>query len=100
MKVIAVSGSLRFKEQIMHETERMELQGNCMLSVIYPTSSDKDAYTDEEVAMLGAMHRKRIELADALFVVNVGGYIGEGTRSEIEYAKKLNKEIIYLEKEN
>ena len=36
-------------------------------------------------------------MADAIYVINVGGYIGESTRSEIEYAKKHGKEILYLE---
>ena len=47
--------------------------------------------------MLEKMHKEKINLSDAIFVVNVDGYIGESTKSEIEYAKEHNKEIIYLE---
>lgn len=43
------------------------------------------------------MHKQRIDMSDGIFVVNVGGYIGSSTKGEIEYAKKHNKEIIYLE---
>ena len=43
------------------------------------------------------MHKAKIDLADAIFVINVDGYIGESTKNEIEYAKKHNKEIFYLE---
>lgn len=43
------------------------------------------------------MHRTKIDLSDAIFVVNIGGYIGESVKSEIEYAKEKGKEIIYLE---
>ena len=47
--------------------------------------------------MLGKMHKEKIKISDAIFVVNVNGYIGESTKSEIEYAKSQNKEILYLE---
>ena len=95
MKIIAVCGSLRFMKEMMEITEKMELQGNCMLSPIYPTNPDKDAYTDEEVLMLDKMHKEKIKLSDAILVVNVNNYIGSSTKSEIEFAKSLNKEIIY-----
>ena len=48
--------------------------------------------------MLDDMHRAKIDLADEIFVINVGGYIGSSTKSEIEYAKHTNKVISYLEK--
>lgn len=95
MKIITVCGSLKFKNQIMQITEQMELQGNCMLSIIYPTNPDKDAYTDAEVEILDAMHKEKIKLSDAILVVDVDHYIGSSTKSEIEYAKSLGKEIIY-----
>lgn len=95
MKIITVCGSLKFKDEIIKITEKMSLQGNCMLSIIYPTNSDKDAYTVEEKAILGKMHKERIKISDAVLVVNVDNYIGSSTKSEIEFAKALNKEIIY-----
>ena len=95
MKIITVCGSLKFKDEIMQITEKMALQGNCMLSIVYPTKKDKDAYTDEEKEILGKMHKERIKISDAILVVNVDNYIGSSTISEIEFAKKLNKEIIY-----
>lgn len=95
MKIIAVCGSLRFMKEMMEITEKMELQGNCMLSPIYPTNLDKDSYTDEEVLMLDKMHKEKIKISDAILVVNVNNYIGSSTKSEIEYAKSLGKEIIY-----
>ena len=95
MKIITVCGSLRFKKEMIEISERMELQGNCMLTPIYPTQSDKDAYTEDEVLMLDKMHKEKIKLSDAILVVNVNNYIGSSTKSEIEFAKSLNKEIIY-----
>lgn len=95
MKIITVCGSLRFMKEIMEITENMDLQGNCMLSPIYPTKPNKDDYTDEEVIILDKMHKERIKLSDAILVVDVDNYIGSSTKSEIEFAKSLNKEIIY-----
>jgi len=95
MKIITVCGSLRFKDEIMAITEKMELQGNCMISIIYPTNPDKDAYTDEEADLLDKIHIEKIKMSDAILVVNVNNYIGSSTKAEIEVAKKLNKEIIY-----
>ncbi len=96
MKIITVCGSLKFVNEMMEITEKMELQGNCMLVPIYNSNKpSKDAFTEEEGRILDDMHKERIKLADAILVVNVGGYIGNSTKSEIEFAKSLNKEIIY-----
>jgi hypothetical protein len=47
--------------------------------------------------MLDDMHKRKIDMADSIFVINVGGYIGDSTRSEIEYAKAHGKKVEYLE---
>lgn len=96
-KVITICGSLKFEKQMLEQAVKLELEGNCVLNVVFPVSKDKDAYTKEQIELLDKMHRQRIEMSDAIFVINVDGYIGESTKNEIEYAKKLNKEIIYLE---
>lgn len=95
-KVITMCGSFKFIPKIMEEAERLSLEGNCVLGMIYTTKS-KESYSDNDYKLLGQMHFQKIEMSDAIFVVNVDGYIGESTRKEIEYAKSLNKEIIYLE---
>ena len=97
MKIITMCGSLKFESEIRHHSERLALEGNCVLAIIYPTKEDKDAYTPEQHKLLDIEHKKKIDLSDAIFIVNVDGYIGSSTRSEIEYAKKLGKEILYLE---
>ena len=43
------------------------------------------------------MHKRKIDLADGIYVINVGGYIGQSTRSEIDYARRTGKTIEYLE---
>lgn len=97
MKVITLCGSLRFKEEMMKVAMDLELQGNCVLTPVYPVGEDKDDMTEEEAKILDDMHRYRIDLADTVYIVNVGGYIGNSVRSEIEYSKEKNKEIMYLE---
>ena len=96
MKVIQICGSMKFIQEMMEISEKIELQGDIVLIPMYnPSRSNKDAFTNEEILMLNKMHRERIKLSDAILVVNVDGYIGNGTKSEIEYAKSLNKEVIY-----
>lgn len=96
MKIITVCGSLRFIKEMMEITEELELQGNCMLVPIYnPARSCKEDFTEKEALILDRMHKERIKLADAILVVNIDGYIGNSTKTEIEFAKSLNKEIIY-----
>lgn len=94
MKVITVCGSLKYKKEMMEITEEIALNGNCMITPIYLTKS-KEEYTEEDFLMLSKMHFEKIKLSDAILVVNVNNYIGESTNKEIEFAKSLNKEIIY-----
>jgi hypothetical protein len=97
MKIITICGSLKFKSEMIAVAEKLELQENAVITPIYPTNSNKDAYTDEQVDILDKMHKEKIKISDAIYVVNAGGYIGTSTKSEIEYAKSLGKEILYLE---
>lgn len=95
MKIITVCGSYKFKKEMVEITEKMTLKGNCVLTPNELTHTDKDAYTKDEILMIDKMHKEKIKISDAILVVNVNGYIGNSTKSEIEYAKSLNKEIIY-----
>lgn len=95
MKVITVCGSYKFKKEMIEITEKMTLKGNCMLTPNELAKSDKNAYTKEEALLIDKMHKEKIKLSDAILVVNVNNYIGNSTKSEIEFAKSLNKEIIY-----
>ena len=97
MKIITICGSLKFEADIKYWAEKLTLQGNCVLSIIYPTSADLGVYTSEQRKIFADAHKKRIDLSDAVFVVNKNGYIGSSTKSEIEYAKASGKEIIFLD---
>lgn len=99
MKTITICGSLKCQEKMIEVAENLALQGICVLTPIYPTKTNTKR-TNEQMAYLRAAHFQKIELSDAIFVINVGDFIGENTKEEIKYAKKLNKEIIYLNEPN
>lgn len=94
MKIITLCGSLKFQKQMMEVAERVALEGNCVLTPVYPILKDYKR-TEEQLQYLKEAHFKKIELSDAILVVNVDNYVGDSTKLEIEYAKKLGKEIIY-----
>ena len=94
MKIITLCGSLKFKHEMMIIAEKMALEGNCILTPIYPVLENYKR-TDEQLMKLKEEHFKKIELSDTILVVNVNNYIGNSTKLEIDYAKKLGKEIIY-----
>ena len=79
---------------MMIVAEKMALEGNCILTPVYPVLENYER-TDEQLMKLKEEHFKRIELSDSILVVNVNNYIGNSTKLEIEYAKKLRKEILY-----
>ena len=97
-KVITLCGSTRFKDQFYEAQKRLTLEGNIVISVgLFGHSGDAEVWTEGTKEMLDDMHKRKIDMADAIFVINVGGYIGSSTRSEIEYATATGKEVMYLE---
>ena len=95
MKIITLCGSLKFQKEMMEIAEKMALKGDCVLTPVYPVLNGPKR-TEEQLIKLKEEHFKKIELSDAILVVNVNNYIGDSTRLEIEYAKKLKKEILYF----
>ena len=94
MKIITLCGSLKFKKEMMEIAEKMALDGNCVLTPVYPVLENYKR-TDRQLELLKEAHFKKIELSDSILVVNINNYIGNSTNLEIEYAKKLGNEIIY-----
>ena len=99
-KTVCLCGSTRFTQAFRDANLRETLEGNIVLSVGCDTKSD-DAmeFTPQLKEMLDDLHKRKIDMADEILVLNVGGYIGESTKSEIEYAKSLYRKIRYLEGE-
>ncbi len=94
MKIITLCGSLKFQKEMMLIAEKMALEGHCILTPVYPILENVER-TEEQLLKLKEAHLKRIKLSDTILVVNANNYIGNSTNLEIEYAKKLGKEIIY-----
>lgn len=97
-KVITLCGSTKFKDEFLKEQKRLTLEGNIVISVgLFGHSGDDEVWNDNIKEMLDDMHKRKIDMADEIFVINKGGYIGSSTMSEIEYAKKTGKPVHYLE---
>lgn len=104
-KVITLCGSTRFKDEFMEAQKRLTLEGNIVISVgLFGHAGDAEVWENMDEGtltktkeMLDDMHKRRIDMADEIYVINVGGYIGSSTKSEIEYAKAAGKGILYLE---
>ena len=95
-KVITLCGSTRFKDDFERINKELTLLGNIVISVGCFGHSG-DTFTEEQKIMLDDIHKRKIDMADAIYVINKDGYIGSSTRSEIQYALRLGKQIIYME---
>ena len=97
-KVITLCGSTRFKDEFLETQKRLTLEGNIVISVgLFGHSGDDEVWKEGTKEMLDNMHKRKIDMSDGIFVINVGGYVGESTRSEIDYAIKNGKTVEYLE---
>ena len=98
MKVITLCGSTRFKDQFLEQQKRLTLEGNIVISVgLFGHSGDEEVWKPGTKEMLDKMHLQKIDMADEIFVINVGGYIGESTKREITHAEQTGKPVRYLE---
>ena len=104
-KVVCLCGSTRFYQEFQEANFRETMAGRIVLSVGFfahareqmeKTHGQGVGITPEEKVMLDELHKRKIDLADEVFVLNVGNYIGESTASEISYANSIGKRIRYL----
>ena len=96
MKVVTLCGSMRFARQMQEIALELEVkQGYCVLA---PVGEKLVQPSEKELEKLAQAHFKKIDMSDAVYIVNIGGYIGESVSREVCYAKEHNKEIIYHEK--
>lgn len=99
-KVVTLCGSTKFKQDFIKVQKELTLQGIIVISVGLFGHADGEfgtIITDEIKIMLDDIHKRKIDMADEIFVINKNGYIGSSTKSEIEYAKEHGKKIVYLE---
>ena len=96
-KIITLCGSTKFKDEFIEVQKKLTLEGNIVISVgLFGHSGDSEVWSEDTKMMLDDMHKRKIDLADEIFVINVDGYIGASTRSEIEYALNTGKNVRYL----
>ena len=99
VKVITICGSMRYSKEMMKIAEELELKkGYAVIQCVYNIDGQK--YEGTDASILDKIHRKKIDISDAIYVVNIGGYIGNSTKNEIEYALEKGKEVIYHEEIN
>lgn len=104
-QIVALCGSTRYGLHSFRQTNlRKTLAGRIVLTIGCDTKSDDDLFATlpaerqaEVKSALDQLHLRKIDLADEVFVLNVGGYIGDSTRAEIDYAVKIGKPVRYLE---
>ena len=94
--IITLCGSIKFKTEFMKVQEELTLNGNIVFTPNF-FNNLKDKVNIDTKKMLDEMHRQKIDMSNEIYVINLGGYIGESTKSEIEYAKANGKRISYLE---
>lgn len=105
-EVVVLCGSTRFYNEFQYANFRLTMEGKIVLSVGFFAHAKDEmkrvhgesvGITPDEKIMLDELHKRKIDLADTVLVLNVGGYVGESTRSEIDYAKEHGKNIVWLE---
>lgn len=104
--IVCLCGSTRFSEAYIKANFNETLAGRIVLTIGCDLKSDHALFShlnDEEKqklkSQLDALHLQKIILCDEVLVLNVGGYIGDSTRTEIAFAESIGKLVRYLEYE-
>jgi hypothetical protein len=102
--VVCLCGSTRFSDTFREANLRETLAGRIVLTIGCDMKSDaevfagfSDALLEDVKSRLDELHKRKIDLADEVLILNVGDYIGSSTRSELEYARRLRKRVRWLE---
>lgn len=95
IKVVSLCGSMKFADDMIKIATDLEKKyGWCVLQCVYNVGN----VNEQELDNIVQAHYKRIDISDAIYVVNIGGYIGNSVKNEIKYALDHSKEVIYHEK--
>lgn len=99
--IVCLCGSTKFKQEFINANFRETMEGKIVLTVGWFSHTDGNIFTpsEQEKIALDELHKRKIDLADEVLILNVGGYIGTSTKSELEYARKHNKVIRFLHPE-
>jgi alkyl hydroperoxide reductase subunit AhpC len=103
-KIVCLCGSTKFYEEFQKVNAQETLAGNIVLSIATFATSEAEYFAglseqqgERVKKMLDDLHKRKIELADEVFIINKDGYVGESTKQELEYARTLGKVIRWLE---
>ena len=94
--VITICGSTKFKDEILDSAKKLTLDDHIVLMPTIFEHADNEELTTEQKIRLDNLHKMKINMSDAIFVVNVDGYIGESTFGEIDWAVRNKKELYFL----
>lgn len=93
MKTVTICGSMKYEKQMQKIAFELETKHSFnILQCIY--GLNKDELTPQELNTLKQAQFERIDISDAIYVIDIDGYIGDSTKEEISYAKRNGKEII------
>ena len=101
-KVITLCGSTKFEAEFAEVNHRLTMEGCVVISLgmfSLPDLPDWTADNSDLKGRLGGVHFRKIRMADEVYIVDPGGYVGESTRREIAYAESLGKPVRYLSRE-
>lgn len=101
--IVCLCGSTRFIDAFHAANRRESLAGRIVLTVEIARSEDDaehNATDPERKRFLDELHLRKIDLADEILVLNVGGYVGASTRREWQYAIRSGKRVRWLEPGN
>ena len=96
--IVTLCGSTRFKDDFYAVAKSLTLQGKIVLMPMAFEKADNEELPAQAQSVLCDMHFANIDMSESIFVINKGGYIGEQTQKEIEYAMHNNKRVQYLER--
>lgn len=100
-ELVCICGSTRFAREMAEASLRLSLEGVVVLAPVAFEAAGDDAadevLTDAQKAELGALHLRKVELADRVLIVNPGGYVGKSTRREIAHARSLGKPVTFTD---
>lgn len=96
--IVCLCGSTRFVEAYRDANRRETLAGRIVLSVGFFGHGGDGPLSEKAKRRLDDLHKRKIDLADEVLVLNVGGYVGESTKGEIAYATARGKRVRYLER--
>jgi hypothetical protein len=96
MNKITLCGSTKFKREFEAINKQLSLEGHVVYSVAFFAHADNEILNDQQKLTLDEVHKRKIDNSEAILVIDVDGYIGDSTRSEIEYAERTGKIVKYL----